>query len=112
MFHLAMQKAQQYLNVVEAQPALQEMRGALDRELENFRIEAGEVALGRRVQGPGELLAEISRQLGTTPEDLGRMKRQVECRTCPECGQMTYDGKRGRCKRPTCSLHRNRGGSE
>ena len=40
------------------------------------------------------------------------MDRRVECRTCPECGQMTYDGKRGRCKRPTCSLHRNRGGSE
>lgn len=50
----------------------QEVYGALERESEDFRVEAREMALGRRVTGARELLESVSQRLGTTPEDLGR----------------------------------------
>jgi hypothetical protein len=50
----------------------QEMLGAQERDIADFTSEAREVALGRRVTSPRELLESVSQRLGMSPEDLGR----------------------------------------
>jgi hypothetical protein len=50
----------------------EEMVGAQEGFAADFASEAREVGMGRRVTGPGELLASISQKLGTSPEELGR----------------------------------------
>jgi hypothetical protein len=50
----------------------EEMLGAQESDISDFTSEAQEVALGRRVTGPRELLESISQRLGTSPEELGR----------------------------------------
>lgn len=50
----------------------QEMLGARERDIAGFMSEAQEVALGRRVTSPRELLQSVSQRMGMAPEDLGR----------------------------------------
>lgn len=46
--------------------------GAAQRRTQQFGIEAEEIALGRNIRGPRELLESVAQRMGTTPEDLGR----------------------------------------
>ena len=49
----------------------QEVVGALESEQSNFQSDAREMALGRQVTGPRDLLEQVAQRLGTTPEGLG-----------------------------------------
>ena len=51
---------------------LEEAQGQQQRQQSDFAHEAREVALGRRVQGPRELLESIALKMGTTAEGLGK----------------------------------------
>ncbi len=59
-------KMRQRLDVAE------ESQAAFGREAGRIGSEAGEIALGRRVTSPRELLEAVSQKMGTTPEDLSR----------------------------------------
>ena len=54
---------------LEAQETRQQ---GFTEELEDFSIQAREIAGGRQIRGGGDLLDAISRRLNTTPEALGR----------------------------------------
>lgn len=66
----SLQQAQPLNRARQQLASEQEVSGNLAAEASDFGTEATEVGLGRPIEGGRELLERISRQIGSSPEDL------------------------------------------